>query len=256
MRNHWTEHAAALAAAYLQGDGALRFAVVTRALLAHLRLLGPTPARVLDIGGGQARQAVQLAQAGHEVTLLDIDPVMLNAAAEVLAAEPADVRQRVRLVQGPGEEAATRVGGGFDLVCCHSVLMYLENPMPLLSALVQATRPSGLLSVLSLNTDAVAMRAGLQGHWQEAVDGLKMGCEAGAAYLPTSDPPLREVRACLEAQGAPMLAWYGVGIFTDHLSGAVVAPDPQLVIEAEWLAGLKDPYRGVARCFHLVARKG
>jgi S-adenosylmethionine-dependent methyltransferase len=28
------------------------------------------------------------------------------------------------------------------------------------------------------------------------------------------------------------------------------------VIEAEWLAGRTDPYRGVARCYHLIARNG
>jgi len=220
-----------------------------------LEHLGPIPARVLDIGGGQAEQAVRLARAGHVVTILDIDPVMLNAASSLLAAEHEEVRQRVRLECGSGEDAVTRVGVDYDLVCCHSVLMYVENPMALLSVLVRTTRRGGLLSILSLNTNAAAMRAGLQGHWEEAVDGLRRGCDAGAAYLPTSEPPLCDVRAHLENEGTSMVAWYGVGIFTDHLTESIAVDDPRVVIEAEWLAGLREPYRGVARCFHLIARK-
>nr|HDS0979932.1 methyltransferase domain-containing protein [Pseudomonas putida] len=252
MRNYWIEHAAALSAAYLRGDGNLRFEVVTRALLTHL---SNAPARVLDVGGGHGQQAILLARAGHTVTILDIDPIMLEAARQRLMQESMLVQSRVTLVEGAGEDALEKVGDGFDAVCCHSVLLYVEDPLPLLQSLVNSTKRGGFVSVMSINSDAIAMRAGLQGHWTEAVEGLKHGHEAGVAYLPTAEPPLQTVRMLLAQMGAHIKAWYGVGIFTDHLTETLVAEDPQVVIEAEWLAGLQDPYRGVARCFHLVAER-
>jgi S-adenosylmethionine-dependent methyltransferase len=257
-RNHWVDHAQALAAAFLQGDGGLHYAVVTRALQRHLQAIGhgpETPARVLDVGGGQALQAIALARHGHHVTVLDLDDTMLAAAHVTLAREEAAIRDRITLRRGAGEDAPALAGKGYDLVCCHSVLMYLDDPAPLLDALVTCARPGGLISVLSLNADAVAMRAGLQGRWHEAVQSLQLGRETGAAYLPTQEPPLRDVRGWLETRGAAMQAWYGVGIFTDHHDGPIVCTDPALVIEAEWRAGMADPYRGVARCFHLVTQR-
>ena len=255
-RNHWVDHAQALAAAFLQGEGNLHHAVVTRALQRHLHDIGhgpARPARVLDIGGGQALQAVALARLGHQVTVLDLDDTMLAAAQATLTRQDPAMRERITLRHGAGEDAAALAGSGHDLVCCHSVLMYLDDPAPLLDALVACTRPGGLVSVLSLNADAVAMRAGLQGRWREAVQSLHAGRETGAAYLPTQEPPLRQVRDWLDTRGAPMQAWYGVGIFTDHHDGPIACDDPALVIEAEWSAGQTDPYRGVARCFHRVA---
>lgn len=257
-RNHWVDHAQALAAAFLQGDGGLHYAVVTRALQHHLHAIGHgpgSPARVLDVGGGQALQAIALARHGHHVTVLDLDDTMLSAAQATLARQDEAIRHRITLRRGAGEDAPVLAGTGYDLVCCHSVLMYLDDPAPLLDALVACARPGGLVSMLSLNADAVAMRAGLQGRWGEAVHSLQLGHETGAAYLPTQEPPLRDVRDWLETRGAPMQAWYGVGIFTDHHDGPIVCDDPALVIEAEWRAGLADPYRGVARCFHLVAQR-
>src|SRR5687768_10558138 len=75
--NTWSGNPGDLAAAYARHSttlrGAVRHALVTRALLAHLP---QQPCRVLDIGGGAGEQALALARAGHTVTLLDSDPAM------------------------------------------------------------------------------------------------------------------------------------------------------------------------------------
>lgn len=249
-RNYWSENAQALASAFLRSDGSLVTELVVRALRLHLP---DTPARVLDVGGGDARVALALAREGHEVTVLDMDGTMLDAARHRCEREDAPVRGRLRLLQGRGEDAPRLAGTAFDLVCCHSVLMYVEEPAPLLQALVAATRRGGLVSVLSVNADAIAMRDGLQGRWRDAIASLRSGCEAGQAYLPSAEPSLGEVAAQLDTLGTTTLAWYGVGIFTDHLTQALVVDEPWDVVEAEWLAGQRDPYRGVARCYHLLA---
>jgi S-adenosylmethionine-dependent methyltransferase len=54
----------------------------------------PPPLQVLDVGAGQATQAIRLARLGHLVTALDPDPQMRDAAAAALAREEPEVRSR------------------------------------------------------------------------------------------------------------------------------------------------------------------
>jgi hypothetical protein len=55
-----------------------------------------------------------------------------------LAAEPAEVRARVRLTRGLMEDAAERYGSTpFTAFLCHGVLMYLPDPDPVLRAIAR-----------------------------------------------------------------------------------------------------------------------
>ncbi len=251
-RNLWTEHASALSDAYIDSAGTIRFELVTRALLMHMH---PEPQRVVDVGGGFGQQAIMLARAGHSVVIVDSDPKMLVVARDKLLNEPEAVCSRVELVQGDGEDAANLVGTDFDLACCHSVLMYQDDPAPMLLSLVELVRQNGLISVLSLNTEARAMRCGLQGRWLEAVASLEAGTQIDSRYIPSREHSREDVTKILEAAGAEVKAWFGVGVFTDHLTEQMVVDDPEVVYLAEWLAGNQDPYRLVARCFHLLAQR-
>jgi S-adenosylmethionine-dependent methyltransferase len=108
--------------AYATVKGRVRTYVVHQHLIRHLP---PPPAAVLDVGGGAGHQSLPLARVGYEVVLLDSSGAMLSAAEQRLAAEPKDVRDRVGLVRGRGEEASSITGGRpFDAVLCHGVLMY------------------------------------------------------------------------------------------------------------------------------------
>src|SRR4051794_9240493 len=59
------------------GVGRLEFAR-TQALLR--RLLPPTPARILDVGGGPGRYSEQLAGLGYDGTLVDLVPLHVEQA--------------------------------------------------------------------------------------------------------------------------------------------------------------------------------
>src|SRR5271167_2047850 len=101
----------------------VRQEVVARQLAACLPDLPPR--RVLDIGCGQGTQALLLARRGHVVTGLDSSAQLLDDFSAALATEPAEVGDRVRLVQGEAE-AITELfaSSSFDVVLCHGVLMY------------------------------------------------------------------------------------------------------------------------------------
>ncbi len=58
-----------------------------------------------------------------------------------------------------------------------------------------------------------------------------------------------------EEAGIRVAQWYGVRVFTDHLGDR--PPDANLpgILELEWEAGRKDPYRSVARLIHLIGHR-
>ena len=249
-KNLWTENASVLAKAYTRATGTIRFELVTRALLMHM---DSKPQRIVDIGGGFGQQAIMLARAGHSVVIVDLDPKMLAIAKLKLSYESEVVRSRVELVQGNEEDVINLVGKDFDLACCHSVLMYEKNPVPMLLSLVNLVRRGGLISVLSINAEAIAMRSGLQGKWQETIASLEADKDMDSQYLPSYDHSREEITTILKASGAKINNWYGVGVFSDHITKPIMKDNIEDIYLAEWLAGKQDPYRQVARCFHILA---
>lgn len=232
---------------------AIRRELIIRELVEHL----PPPAKVIDVGGGAGRIAVPLARMGCELTILDPSREALGRAREALDEEAAVTRRRVRLVPGCGEEAPDLFGEAtFDAATCHGVLPFVEDPEPLLQALVKLVRPGGSISVLAKNAGALAMRPALQGRYRKALHSLDANRDEGPLGAPTRADTVAGLRGTLEAAGAELIGWRGVRIFTDHLGDAPVIPEVlEDVLELEWEAGQKDPYRGVARWIHLLARR-
>lgn len=249
--NYWQRQSGALAAAFIASGGTLTATLALKALTEYLPGAGT---RTIDVGGGDGRMAIALARLGHQVRLVDTDPAMIAAAGRAVEALPDEISARIELVAGTGEEEAA-CGDRFDLVCCHSVIMYEADPAPLIAALAALARPGGVVSVIGVNPAALAMRPGLQGRWGEAVETLTRGEKSAARYVASVDHRRETITALFERYCLSLLDWRGIGIFTDHLEGPVEAEEPGLVIEAEWLAGGRDPYRQVARCYHLIARK-
>jgi SAM-dependent methyltransferase len=167
----------------------VRQELVARQLAAHLP--GQPPRRVLDIGCGQGTQALLLARHGHAVTGLDASARLLDDFRAALAAEPSEVRERVRLVQGEAGTVGDRFpAASFDAVLCQGVLMYFADPGPLLDAIARVTAPGAVVSLLVRNGDALALRPGLLGDWDSvaaAFDGdsyrNRIGVDARADRL-------------------------------------------------------------------------
>jgi S-adenosylmethionine-dependent methyltransferase len=231
----------------------VRHELVDRGLAEHLP--GP-PARIADVGGGAGQQAIPLSRRGYEVTIIDPSPKMLAEASQRLAGEEAGVRRRVRLVGGTGERAHESLGGEtFDAVLCHGVLMYLEDPGPMIHALSVLLRPGGVVSVLAKNATALAMRPALEGRYQDALSSMKAERDRGRLGVITRGDTVEDLYGRFREAGVEEVWWYGVRVFTDHLGDRMPGEDLPEVLELEWEAGQRDPYRSVARLIHLVGRK-
>lgn len=257
--NRWIEERSQLLPAYGQRlrtiASAVRMEVVTRAIQHHVGEAGAV--QVLDVGGGFGVQAVRLAQLGHRVVVLDSDEDALAAAQAEASIQSWPVRERMSFVRAAGEDRSLFPDACFDLVCAHSVLMYVENPAPLLSNMVRMLRPGGFLSILSVNPRSVAMRSGLQRRWAEAIESLRTGRPSPSRYAKTWEHDRPAIVRKLKSLGADTVRWWGVGLFSDHIEEKLVDErEWQALVELEWLAGAAEPYRSCAHLFHILARRG
>lgn len=214
--------------------------------------------RVLDVGMGQGTQALRLARAGHQVTGVEQDPTMLAAARQALSAEPPGIQKRMRIVESDGRDTGVHfLPGGFDVVLCHGVLMYVEEPDPLLAGLARMLAPGGLLSLLVRNGDALAMRPGLYGDWAGALAAFDTTAYRNRLGLDVRADRLAALTATLAGINAPLHTWYGVRVFTDTAADDAPLPaDLETLLAVEERAGRTDPYRGIAALLHLCGVRG
>ena len=182
---------------------------------------------------------------------------MLERAATRLAAEDPSTASRIRLVQATGEEAAKALGDVvFDAVLCHGVLMYLDDPEPLVDSLCRLAGPAALVSVVAKNVEAMAMRHAHEGDWPAAIAAFDSERQVNGLGVDTRGDRIEHLSSLLAERGVEPVDWYGVRLFTDGWTPDRVASDPEdLVLQAELLASQKDPYRRLSRLFHLIARR-
>ena len=244
--------------AYASVKGQVRTYVLHQHLMEHLP---PAPATVLDVGGGAGNQSFPLARAGFDVTLLDPSSAMLDKARQRLQQLPDEAQERVRLVQADGENAEEAVQGErFAAVLCHGVLGYLEQPQPLVDQLCRCVADDGVVSIMTGNARAGAVRPALERRWDDALPAFDARHEIGVLGVPGRADTVEELSELIRSRGVEPLQWYGVWLFVDWLefSGAELDPSDSEQVAAtaavELEASRRDPYRRLSRVFHLVGR--
>ena len=256
----WTDLADKFAdEAYATVKGYVRTYVMHQQLLEHLP---PPPSSVLDVGAGAGHQSFPLALAGYDVTVLDSSPAMLDKARRRLERLPADARRRVALLEARGEDAEEAVDRRrFAAVLCHGVLGYLERPEPLVAQLCRCAAPGGLVSIMTGNAKAGAVRPALERRWEDALASFDTRTEIGVLGVQGRADTVEDISELLRRGGVEPLRWYGVWLFVDWLEFSGVALDPNDAEEVaataavELEASRRDPYRQLSRVFHLVGRR-
>ncbi|GAA3234870.1 methyltransferase domain-containing protein [Nonomuraea helvata] len=227
----------------------IRQDLVTRQLAEHLP---KAPCHVLDVGSGQGTQALRMAARGHHVVALD-------ASRDLLRLLEAGIQpgMAVRTVQAEAERLGELFEpGSFDAVLCHGVLMYFDDPDPLLADLARLLAPGGILSLLVRNGDALALRPGLMGDWTGALQAFEGTGYVNRLGVAARADRLGELTRRLAVHGLEVQEWYGVRVFCDAVPDDTPIPDDlDDLLAAEERAGRTDPYRGVAALTHLICGK-
>lgn len=234
--------------------GQVRHDLVSRQLDEHLA----PGSLVLDVGCGDGQVTTRLAARGHSVIAVDPSETMLQRLRARLDALPRDVARQVTLHRACLEDLRPGDVGPVDAVACHGVLMYLPDSAAAIAALARLLPEGGLLSVLTKNSDALAVQAGLRGDWTTAHAVLteRRDRTLGNLGLTTRGDTLTDLRRAYDAAGVDLTAWFGVRVFSDHLDDEPLLPARyQELLDLEEVAARTSPYRELGRLLHLVGRR-
>ncbi|MDV5143433.1 methyltransferase domain-containing protein [Streptomyces sp. SBC-4] len=228
--------------------------------LVDLRLRAELPAgpvRVLDVGCGDGEMTIRLAAAGHHVTAADPSAEMLAVAARRLAARP-ELAERVRLLEARIDDLPFG-REEFDAVCCHGVLMYLDESSSAVTRLAGLVAPGGLLSVLTKNQAALGVREALRGDYPLARRLIENGSDTsiGNLGLETRGDTAEVLDRLATQSGLTPLPWQGIRVLHDHLDDDWdPGPDEYAqALETERAASTREPYRRLGRLVHALARR-
>lgn len=239
--------------------GAVVWEALDALLADRVAATGRAALDVVDMGGGTGGFAVPLAGLGHQVLVVDPSPDAL-AALQRRAAE-AGVADRVRAEQGDaGTLTAVAGRAAADLVLCHGVLEYVEDPGPAVRDALDVLRPGGLLSLLVTQRLGGVLARALSGRFAEA----RRLLDDPDGRFGDGDPLPRRfdeatVRDLLAGLPARVRTVHGVRLFTDLLPGALVDGDPaaaEALLELERAASDHPTHRALvalAAHLHVVA---
>ena len=226
--------------------------VLSAVVSARVAATGRAALDIVDVGGGTGGLAVPFAALGHNVTVVDPSPDAL-AAAQRRAAEAG---ARLASVQGEAASLDSLVGPA-DLVICHNVLEYVDEPADAMSAIARVLRPSATVSVLASNAVAAVLHRALAGRFTEARQLLETEGAAGTPRRFT----LPALTALIEGAGLRAGEAHGLRIFSGLVPGALLDGDAggaggtEALRALEAAAAASPPLRDIAAQLHLLGHR-
>ncbi|WP_188193115.1 methyltransferase domain-containing protein [Nonomuraea sp. SYSU D8015] len=211
---------------------------------------------IVDAGGGTGGFAVPLAARGHTVTVVDPSPDSL-AALERRAKEKG---VGVSALQGDVADLGELLHrDSADLVLCHSVLEYVEDPISALTAVAGVLRRGGAVSVLAANPVASAIHRALVGHFDEA----RAVLDDPEGSWGDRDPTPRRFTAetlveLLTTTGFAVGAIHGVRVFADLVPSRLVDGEPgaaDALVALEQAASTHPVLRDIATQLHVLGHR-
>jgi len=254
------ENDASRYAAYLQTpEGRLRADLAFANLQEFLPpSRGTNSLRALDLGCGTGAAAIHLARLGIHVTLLDSSPAMLELANRTTVESA--VSERITIKGGDaGQLAKIFAKDSFDIILCHNILEYVEDPGAVLRGAVHVMRDSNAtVSVLVRNQAGEVLKAALQtGDLAAAEQALtaEWGEESlygGQVRLFTPET----LEASLKDASLKINARRGVRVVADYLPAQISRPaEYERILALERSLGKRREFFGVARYMQCLASR-
>ncbi|MEU6965721.1 methyltransferase domain-containing protein [Streptomyces chrestomyceticus] len=239
--------------------GRLRYVLAEANLDHQLEGLPAGPLRVLDLAGGDGGDAVRLAARGHHVTIVDHAPAMLAAAAE--RAEASGLTEQITCVRADVHAMPANLATGeFDVVLCHSLLQYVDDAHPTLSAALAPLRSGGLFSVMALNRHAAPLNVAVR-EMDLAAALTALDTDQGRTRMFDSALTLHtaeEITSHLDGLGCRDVRHYGIRNVCDYITDDARKYDSVFYDGLERLElamTARHPYMHTARAFQLIAWK-
>jgi S-adenosylmethionine-dependent methyltransferase len=212
----------------------------------------------LDLGCGTGAGAVRLARLGIHVTLLDSSMLMLDMAQR--AAWEAGVTAKLALKHGDAAQLANLFNAGsFDVILCHNILEYVDDPGAVLHGAARLLRDSSaILSVLVRSQTGEVLKAAIQSGDLAAAE-KSLTADWGQESLYGGKVRLfteRSLRDMLSAASLTITAERGVRVLADYLPPKISRSDDyQQIFHLERKLGSRREFVAVARYMQHLARR-
>jgi S-adenosylmethionine-dependent methyltransferase len=246
-------------AAYLETPGGrLRSDLTFANLHDFLPQQAKQPLRALDLGCGTGATAVRLARLGIHVTAVDCSSAMLDIAQRT--ALEGGVAEKIVVKHGEAAQLASLFPArSFDVILCHNILEYVDDPGAVLRDAARALRgSSAIVSVLVRTQAGEVLRAAIgAGDLDGAENGLmaEWGEESlygGRVRLFSND----YMQRMLKAASLTLIVERGVRVVADYLPPAVSRDaEYQRILELERKLGMRPEFAAVARYRQCLARR-
>ena len=230
--------------------GNLRLAVLTADLtpvIAQLMHKRQAPLRILDVAGGLGQLSIYFAQQGQQVMVNDVSSVMLGQARD--AAREAGVENAMTWHCGPYQHLNEELKGQcFDLVLCHALLEWLQNPELLVPTLEPLVAPDGCLSLCFYNPASIVYRNLMRGNFDRIINTHN--------YTPDSGSLTPQNPCSLAQSGFEIRQESGLRVFSDYVQekrGGNLQAEQVLAMELAYSG--QEPYKWMGRYLHVLAFK-
>lgn len=232
--------------------GRIRYAVVEETLGREASRLGPG-LRILDVGGGDGLDALPLAKAGHQVTVLDQSSSWLDVAERRAASAG------IEITAIEGDLSAPPALGTFDLVLCHFVLQYLPADSDHLATLASFVRPGGVLSVICPNPAAMVLRQLVSDGPASAMSELCAGTKRAVLFdHDVRKIEMTELEDALAVAGLSVVRRYGSRIANDLLTDNIAKNETDYfhdLLKLELALCDREPYVRIGGMYQVIAIK-
>ncbi|RTE87313.1 MULTISPECIES: methyltransferase domain-containing protein [Gammaproteobacteria] len=203
---------------------------------------------IVDLGAGIGQVNSWLAQAGHNITHVEPSLDMLSEAKSLHA--KLNLTEQYEYFNDTIQSFATE--GTFDLVCCHAVLEWLENPWLAWLKLTELVADGGYLSLMFYNIEAKRMANLVYGNFDYVNAGLKV--KKKVRFSPSNPLKVSEVMNWVAASKLEIVQHSGVRVIHDYLKSPEKI-DEQALIDLELRYRKLEPYRALGRYQHILLRK-
>jgi S-adenosylmethionine-dependent methyltransferase len=214
--------------------------------------------RALDLGCGTGTAAARLARFGVHVTLLDSSAEMLKLAERTVA--KAGVSAKVTIRQGDAAQLAeTFPKESFNVVLCHNLLEYVDDPGAVLRGAARVMRDSQtILSVLVRSQAGEVLKAAIAGGDLPTAE-KKLTAEwgeeslyGGRVRLFTPDT----IEAMLKDASLTIMGRRGVRVIADYLPPQISrSAEYERILALERELGKRGEFFGAARYMQCFARR-
>ena len=241
--------------------GTLRRKIIWRDLLEQVSAIKTEQnLRILDIGGGIGHFSIELAKLGHNVTYNDLSVNMMGKARQRAFKE--GVADQINWSNTPYQQIATQTSGKFDLILCHAVIEWLQEPEVLIPSLKKHLQPTGALSLCYYNPAGFIYRNLICGNFKyldsiyggKTTDNTELLPSDSGSLTPQNPCSRETIEEWLTLANFTIKSLSGIRVFSDYVlqkRGGNLSKEDTL--KTEMLYSSIEPYKYLGRYLHTVA---